>query len=35
VEASHYLGLRFDHVEKLRRELGREASRGRADDDGE
>jgi Zn-dependent peptidase ImmA (M78 family)/DNA-binding XRE family transcriptional regulator len=35
VEASHYLDLRFDHVEKLRRELGREASGGRTDDDGE
>jgi len=35
VDASHYLGLRFDHVENLRRELGRTASRGGGDDDGE
>jgi len=34
VEASHYLDLRFDHVDKLRRELGRQASRGRTDDGG-
>ncbi|HEX9819247.1 MAG TPA: ImmA/IrrE family metallo-endopeptidase, partial [Methylomirabilota bacterium] len=35
VDASHYLGLRYDHIETLRRELGREASGGGADDDGE
>lgn len=34
VEASHYLDLRFDHVDKLRRELEREASRGGTADDG-